>query len=279
MTNVKGLRKGLEDKYLRLQGILAEMQSVLIGFSGGADSTLLLKVAHDMLGDKAVAVTANSATLELSELEDAKRIAKEIGSTHLIVDANELECKEFIKNPPDRCYHCKKIRFSLLKDIQKEHNFNWIADGTNADDEGDWRPGIKAAAEMGIRSPLKEAGLCKSDIRELSALLGLSTWDKPSMACLASRIPYGEEINAAKLHQIAKAEKYIKELGFRQLRVRHHGDLARIEVPKDEMDKVLKSADRIVAQLKAFGFNFISLDLSGFKSGSMNVALKNQTGL
>lgn len=264
---------GLQDKYKNLQAILSDMQSLLIGFSGGVDSTFLLKAAHDLLGDRVLAVTANSATLAPSELEEAKRIAREIGVSHEVVWADELTCADFVKNPPDRCYHCKKMRFSIFKKLQIECNLRWVADGTNADDVGDFRPGIKAAAELGIRSPLMEAGLTKSDIRELSVVLNLPTWDKPSTACLASRVPYGEIITGEKLNQIAQAEEYLKGLGFRQPRVRHHGDLARIEIPKDAMEAALQKSAEIVEKLKEIGFHFVSLDLSGFRSGSMNVVL------
>ncbi|MBE0448101.1 MAG: ATP-dependent sacrificial sulfur transferase LarE [Actinobacteria bacterium] len=265
----------LQEKYRNLKDILREMDSVLIGFSGGVDSALLLKVAHDVLGRRALAITGNSATLALSELEEAKRVVENIGASHVIVQADELECADFVVNPPERCYHCKKTRFSTFKKIQLERGLKWMADGTSADDEGDWRPGIKAGIEMGIRSPLKEAGLTKSDIRKLSADLGLPTWDKPSMACLASRVPYGEAITEEKLHQIAEAEAYLQGLGFRQLRVRHHGDLARIEVPRESMNEVLRQSDVIAGKLKEIGFYFVALDLSGFKSGSMNAVLNN----
>ncbi len=265
---------GLQDKYKNLQDILYDMQSVLIGFSGGIDSTFLLKVAHDLLGDGALAATANSATLTPSELVEAKRIAKDIGAPHEVIWSDELACADFVKNPPERCYHCKKIRFSIFKKLQVERSLKWIADGTNADDEGDFRPGLRAAAEMGIRSPLKEANLTKSNIRELSRALSLPNWDKPSMACLASRVPYGEIITEQKLYQIARAEEYLKEIGFKEFRIRHHGNLARIEVPKNEMNRTLEKSDEIVKKLKAIGFHFVSLDLSGFKSGSMNQMLE-----
>ncbi len=266
----------LQDKYKNLQDILSDMQSVLIGFSGGVDSTFLLKAAHDLLGEMAVAVTANSATLAPGELEEAKQIAKDIGAVHDIVLSDELSCTDFVKNPPDRCYHCKKTRLSVFKKLQVGHGLKWMADGTNADDKGDFRPGMRAAAEMGIRSPLMEAGLTKSDIRELSSDLNLPTWDKPSMACLASRVPYGEIITKEKLNQIAQSEEYLRGLGFRELRVRHHGELARIEVPKDVMEAALQKSAEIVAKLKEAGFHFVSLDLSGFKSGSMNSVLDLQ---
>lgn len=265
----------LDEKHQALKDILSSMQSVLIGFSGGTDSALLLKVAYDVLGGSVLGVTAYSATLGDAELEAAKRVAAEIGAPHLTVEADELTCEDFVKNPPERCYFCKKFRFSVLQEIQVKNGLGSIADGTNADDEGDWRPGMKAASELGVRSPLREAGLTKSDIRALSERLGLPTWNKPSMACLASRVPYGEPVTEEKLKQIAAAEDFLRALGLPQLRVRHHGAVARIEVAKEDFDKVIDNADYIVARFKAIGFDFASLDLAGFKSGSMNTFLHN----
>lgn len=271
------MEASLQDKYFKLKSILAGMKSALVGFSGGADSTLLLKVAHDVLGDLAVAVTAESPTLPKSELEEARQVARVIGARHVSVWVDELKSPEFVLNPPERCYHCKKIRFSVFKELQVEHGLDWFADGTNIEDEGDWRPGIKAAIELGIRSPLKEAGFMKQDIRELSRFLGLPTWDKPSMACLASRVPYGETITEDKMRQVAEAEDYLRGLGYSQLRIRHHGSVARIEVSKKDIERLVKQSDDIVDRLKAIGFNFVSLDLSGFRSGSMNTFLKAGT--
>jgi len=270
MTN---LPLELQQKHSVLITILNEMGSMLIGYSGGVDSTFLLKSAHDLLGDNVLAVTADSATLTGDELDEAGEVASAIGAAHLAVKTDEFESEDFIANPPERCYYCKKERFSALKDIQAARGFKWVAEGSNADDDNDWRPGTKAVRELGVRSPLKEAGLTKPDIRELSRALGLSTWDKPSAACLASRIPYGERITEDKLNQIAEAEQYLKELGFRQLRVRHHGDLAKIEVPADDMQEVIRRADEITTRIKQLGFYFVALDLAGFKSGSMNKVL------
>ncbi|GAW91020.1 ATP-dependent sacrificial sulfur transferase LarE [Calderihabitans maritimus] len=265
-----------EHKLEKLKNILSEMGGVVIAFSGGVDSTFLTKVAHEVLGDKALAVTATSETYPQHELEEAKRLAGSLGVRHLIIRSEELEVPGFADNPPDRCYHCKKELFSKLKQVAEEQGLAYIIDGSNADDIHDYRPGMKAIRELGVRSPLREAGLTKEEIRELSRAMNLPTWNKPSFACLSSRFPYGDKITREKLRMVGEAENYLRQLGLEQLRVRHHGQIARIEVKPDAFPLILKEAPNIVSKLKGLGYNYVTLDLEGYRTGSMNEVLKEE---
>ncbi|MHC4607968.1 MAG: ATP-dependent sacrificial sulfur transferase LarE [Planctomycetota bacterium] len=260
------------EKYDRLRGILQGMKSVLVAFSGGVDSTFLLKVAHDELKDRAVAVTATCGIFPKWELDESKQTAAEMGARQLIVETREMENAEFRANPDDRCYICKKDRFGSLLDVAKEQGLNCVAHGEVADDRDDHRPGARAAEELGVRAPLAEAGLTKAEVRALSKELGLPTWDKPSFACLASRIPYGEEITLQKLFQVDRGEKLLRELGFRQFRVRHHGDIARIELLVDDIARASgeENRARILEHFASLGFKFVALDLKGYRTGSLN---------
>ena len=257
-------------KYQRLCKLIESKGSALVAFSGGIDSTLLAKAASDSLGDKAAAVTIDSSTLPRRELKNAKRTAREIGIKHLVVRHDELNNKEFRKNSPDRCYHCKLESISVLKKISKELGFNSILFGVNYDDLNDHRPGHKALGEGGICTPLLDTGLTKDDVRALARELRLSNYNKPSMACLSSRIPYGEEITGEKLRMVEEAEEVVMDSGIGRARVRHYNELARIEVPPKEFPVILKDKDRIVNSLKRLGFKYITLDLQGYRSGSMN---------
>jgi pyridinium-3,5-biscarboxylic acid mononucleotide sulfurtransferase len=260
----------MNDKVERVKAILQEMESVLVAYSGGIDSTLLLKLAHDVLGARALAVTAVSPTLPDYELAEAEAIAQEIGARHVVFDKHEMEDERFLANTPDRCYFCKATVCQQLVAYAQQEGYNYVIDGSNADDTGDYRPGARAAREYGMRSPLQEAGFTKAAIRALARELELPNWDKPSSACLASRIPYGDPITAEKLTQIGRAEGVLRDLGLQQYRVRHHGDVARIEVAHTDFDVILTHRDSIVAALKALGYAYVALDLVGFRSGSMN---------
>ncbi len=265
---------------LRAQALLEKLinwfndkNSVLVAFSGGVDSSLVTYVAYKALGDKSLAVTADSLTLPPGELEDAIRIARFIGIKHRVVKVDELSDGEFVKNPPDRCYYCKRSLLKVLSKIAEEECLKVIVDGSNADDYRDFRPGLKALKEFGVRSPLAEVGLTKSDVRLISKIVGLPTADKPSMACLASRIPYGVEVTYERLRRISEAETYIRQLtGVRQVRVRDHGYIARIEVNRDERKVFfdVNIMDSIWSKLRSLGYMYVTLDLYGYKPGSLN---------
>jgi uncharacterized protein len=267
----------LQDKYERLKKIIEEMGSIVIGFSGGVDSTLLLKVAHDILKDKVIAVIGKSETYPEEEFNEAIKLAEYIGARYKIVTTEETDNLKFAENPPDRCYYCKTELFSKLKEIAEAEGIRWIADGTNADDVKDFRPGLRAVKENNIRSPLLEAGLTKNEIRELSRLLGLPTWDKPSFACLSSRFPYGMPIDREKLKKIDKAESFLRKLGLKVFRVRLIDEnTVRIETGKEEFKQFFEDDFRVkvVNELKNLGFIYITLDLEGYRTGSMNEVLK-----
>ncbi|MHC4307619.1 MAG: ATP-dependent sacrificial sulfur transferase LarE [Planctomycetota bacterium] len=265
----------VEEKLSKLKAIISELESVVVAFSGGVDSTLVTKVCYDTLKDNAMAVTARSETYPDFEFKEAQKLAREIGIKHMVIDTSELAIEGFANNPPERCYFCKSELFGKLKEIAGEQGFLNVADGANLDDTQEFRPGLQASRELNVRSPLKEAGLAKTDIREVSKMLKLPNWDKPAYACLSSRFPYGQSITEEKLSMVSEAEKYLRGLGLIQFRVRHHETIARIEVLPEDINILTNSPAReeLTAKFKEIGFTYVTLDLAGYRSGSMNEVL------
>lgn len=263
----------MTDKLDRLKQILLGMDSLVVAYSGGVDSTLLLKVAYDCLGKRVIAVTALSASLPAREQAEAEAIARQIGAKYINIHSHETEDPHYLANEADRCYYCRVDVFGRLTEFARQEGYRYVADGNNADDVGDHRPGRQAAREYGVRSPLLEAGLTKAEIRQLAREFGLPNWDKPAAACLSSRVPYGTPITLRMLSQIEQAELALKNLGLRQVRVRHHANVARIEVEPDDFSQIMEQRAEIIAKLETLGYTYVTLDLAGFRSGSMNEAL------
>jgi uncharacterized protein len=265
----------LEKKLGELEEIISPYGSALVAFSGGVDSSLALAVAVRALpGDKVLAVTSNNETYLPSELDLARSFAASLGVEHLVVNTRELDNPNYASNPVNRCYFCKSTLYSDLAKIAAEKGYSCVIDGANKDDEGDYRPGRKAARELGVVSPLSLTGMSKDKVREVARYLGLPSWDKPALACLSSRFPYGQEITPEKLAQVARAEGFLRSQGYRQVRVRHHGEIARLEVGPEEMERAFREREEISAELKAAGFLYVALDLAGYTPGSLNAALK-----
>jgi len=273
--SVSPLDEELNAKYLLLQAILRDMGQCVIGYSGGVDSTLVLKVAYDALGENAVAVTGDSEAFPQGEVDAALEVAEAMGVTVTRVRTHELSNVHFAVNNPNRCYHCKTELFSELQTVARERGIAWIVDGSHSDDgkPGDHRPGMRAAEERGVRSQLREAGMTKADVRALALHLNVPNWDKPSFACLSSRFPYGTQITAELLAQLDGCEKFLRELGFRQFRVRHHDTVARIEVEPQDIVRLVELREPINARFKELGYTYVTLDMEGYRSGKMNDTL------
>lgn len=263
-------------KEQQLRAAVAECASAVVAFSGGVDSTYLVYLTHDVLGKRMLAVTAQSASVPQFQLDDARKFVAERGIPFLLIETDELANPAYRENSPQRCYYCKHELFSQCLKIARERGFEFVFDGSNADDTGDYRPGMSAAKELKVRSPLMEAGMTKGDIRALSKHHDLPTWDIPAFACMASRFPYGTNIDAEKLRQVEQAEMVLRNLGFRQYRVRYHGEVARIELARNELERVLSfdMFERISAGIRAAGFTYAALDMEGYRSGSLNETLE-----
>ncbi len=268
----------LTEKFEQLRALFKEMEQALIAYSGGVDSTLVAKIAFDVLGDRALAVTAVSPSLLPEELEDAKIQAATIGVPHKIVQTHEMENPNYTSNPVNRCYFCKSELHDTLKPLALELGYPYVVDGVNADDLHDYRPGIQAAKERGARSPLAEIGVTKLEVRQLSQQLGLPWWDKPAQPCLSSRFPYGEEITVAKLQRVGRGEIYLRKLGWENLRVRSQGDTARIELPSEQIKEFVLTTDLqiLISAFQDLGFIYVTLDLEGYRSGKLNQVLNQQ---
>ena len=264
-----------ETRLRELEALVAPHGSALVAFSGGVDSSLALAIAARALPKgNVLAVTSNNETYLPSELDLARDFAASLGVEHLVVNTRELDDPNYASNPTNRCYFCKSTLYSDLSELAEEKGYACVVDGANKDDEGDYRPGRKAAKELGVVSPLSLAGVGKAEVRELAKLLGLPSWDKPALACLSSRFPYGQEITPEKLAQVARAEELMRREGFKQVRVRHHGEIARLEVGPEELERAFAEREKITAELLDAGFLYVTLDLAGYKSGSLNAALK-----
>lgn len=268
----------IDQKWDHLRSLLSEMRTALLAYSGGVDSSVLLRAAAEILGQNLIAVTAVSETYPAEELHLAKQFTASLGVRHRILQTEELSKEEFSRNAEDRCYHCKHELFGKLRQIAESEGIPWILDGSNTDDQRDFRPGKRAAGEFSVRSPLAESGLSKQDIRDLARRLNLPMWDKPSLACLSSRIPYGTRITSDLVKNIQAAEDVVRSLGIRQVRVRHHGDTARIEVDREDLIRLVSEDARrvIVVSFKALGYAYVCLDLEGYRTGSMNEVIKKE---
>ncbi len=283
MATQTEVTRTIEEKMDALKSILADMGSVIVAYSGGADSAFLAATAHEVLRDRTLAVTAKSPSLAPSELREAVELANRLGLNHRVIETHEVEREDYAANNPNRCFFCKDELYTYLSSYAEGEGYNAIANGTNTDDLGDFRPGLNAAKQYGVRSPMVEAGLAKSEIRELSKDMDLPTWDKPAQACLSSRIPYGSMVTVEALTRIAQAEEYLHDIGIRQLRVRHHDNIARIEVePQDFITLTDESVrEQVVQKFREIGYSYVTLDLQGFRSGSMNevlAALRRKSG-